>query len=187
MLDASGSEPATSYCHLEGARLTWWKLELRKDVYLVGWYGISSTVLDYLLRGNGTCTAAWTAKYMSLVPSAHRAIGKNIEIFSGKKLRHFVQKKTSEGQNCIRKILCLEAATLLTLPFFFFFELIYGWRKLYKYFFIPSSWTGKTTEWLCKPLNYEMKYSWQKSVLRSCSLAPLTLAFCIRTDWPGAD
>lgn len=97
---------------------------------------------------------------MSLVPSAHRAIGKNIEIFSGKKLRHFIQKPTSEGQNCIRKVLCLEAAALLT--FFWFFELIYRWRKWCKYFFIPSSWTGKTTEWLCKPLNSETKYYWQQ-------------------------
>lgn len=71
------------------------------------------------------------------------------------------------------------------------FVLIHGWRKWCNYFFlIPSSWTGETTEWLCKPLNYEIKLSWQQSVLRNCSLAPLSpgspLFFCIRTDWAGA-
>lgn len=54
-------------------------------------------------------------------------------------------------------------------------------------FFIPSSWTGETTEWLCKPLNYETKYSWQKSILRSYSLAHFPFDFRIRTDWAGAN
>lgn len=147
------------------------------------WYGISFLPLfwtTFLGRMAHALIATYIAKCLSLVPGAHRAIGNNTEIL------FLSRSRTSErGKNCIRKILHLEAAALLTLPFFFF--LIYGWRKWCKYFFIPSSWTGKTTEWLCKPLNYETKYSWQQKVLRSCSLAPLSLTFCIRTAWSGVD
>lgn len=65
----------------------------KRGIRFVVWYGISSTVLDYLLGESSTHTATYIAKCISLVPSAHRAIGKNIEIFSGKKLRHFIQKQ----------------------------------------------------------------------------------------------
>lgn len=98
----------------------------------------------------------------------------------------FIQKQNIwEGQKLHKENLAFRSCCSFDSAFFFF--LIYGWRKWCKYFFIPSSWTGKTTEWLCKPLNYETKYSWQQKVLRSCSLAPLSLTFCIRTAWSGVD
>lgn len=57
-------------------------MELRKGVHFVVWYGISFLPLFWTTFLWGMAHAQLlTLLNASLVPSAHRAIGKNVEIF----------------------------------------------------------------------------------------------------------
>ena len=180
--NSNQSEPATSYCRLVGAGWIWWKLELRKGVYFVVWCGISFLPLLWATFFGGMAHA----QLLSL-PNAYLLSLMHTEQLARMKAFHPEAKHLwgakLDKENLVLRSCCPFDSAL--------FVLICGWRKWCNYFFIPSSWTGKTTEWLCKPLNYETKFSWQQSALRNCSLAPLSpgsplFSFWIRTDWAGA-
>lgn len=97
------------------------KIGTEKRCSFCGLYGISFLPLFWNTLGgmaHAQLLRLVNAYLLSLVHTEQLA---RTEIFSGNKLRHFIQKQNiREGQNCIKKILCLEAADLLILPFFFF-------------------------------------------------------------------
>lgn len=93
MLDASGSEPATSYCHLVGSRMNLMKIGTEKRCSFCGLYGISFLPLFWNTLGgmaHAQLLRLLNAYLLSLVHTEQLA---RTEIFSGKKLRHFIQKQ----------------------------------------------------------------------------------------------